>query len=143
MRPAKITDVAALVELDARLTGLQREPDLRMFVENALGCWHLSLAERAGGECVGFLASIRHPASCSVGPGVARTEEIAIRLVAAELCQHAGGQALVLVPCTATRLAQAVYSWGGRNCELHIAQVRGVFRESQGVVLPTFMPESG
>ncbi len=142
VRPATVTDVADLVKLDARLTGLQREPDLRMFVENALGCWHLSVAER-GGECVGFMASIRQPASRMVGPGVAVTEEIAIRLVASELCQHAGGQALVLVPCTATRLARAVYSWGGRNCEVHIAQVRGAFRESQGLVLPTFMPESG
>jgi hypothetical protein len=36
-----------------------------------------------------------------------------------------------------------MYSWGGRNCEIHFAQVRGGFRSFNGIVLPTFMPETG
>ncbi len=143
VRPASMEDLPAMIDLDLRLTGLDRARDLAMFIENQLGCWHISVAASAGGELHGFLASIKHPASCLVGPGVADTEDAAICLVAEELCQHVGGQALVLVPCTAPRLAEAIYAWGGRNCELHVAQVRGDSPPARGVVLPTFMPETG
>ena len=40
-------------------------------------------------------------------------------------------------------LVQRMYDQGARNCELHLAQVRGSAREPDGVVFPTFLPETG
>ena len=48
--------------------------------------------------------------------------------------------------CASLRLAGHRRPGGrgyGRNCELHLAQVRGAYREIVGVSLPTFIPETG
>ena len=43
----------------------------------------------------------------------------------------------------AAGLAQTLYGWDGRNCELHFAWVRGAFTQATGVIMPTLMPEPG
>lgn len=48
-----------------------------------------------------------------------------------------------LVPVECGERVRQVYSWGGRNCEVHFAQVRGSCAPFLGVTLPTFMPETG
>ena len=50
---------------------------------------------------------------------------------------------MLLVPVTCSRLVAQVYAWGARNCELHLAQVRGACPPFGGVTLPTFMPKTG
>ncbi|MDB6070282.1 MAG: Acetyltransferase [Verrucomicrobiales bacterium] len=88
-----------------------------------------------------------------VGPGVAEGEEEALELIAAQLRDLAPENPVVLVPARATNLVRALYAAGGRNVELHVAQVRparggavdGSHARPQagGTVMPTFMPESG
>jgi hypothetical protein len=78
-----------------------------------------------------------------LGPGFARTEEQAAALVLAELNRYKNRCLLFLVPVDCQQLVQTMYSWGARNCELHVAQVLGRFEPFDGVVLPTFMPETG
>ena len=89
------------------------------------------------------LASVNHPGSNMVGPGVARTPEGAAALLRAELDQHRGRSPVFLVPVDSPDLVQQVYAWGGRNVELHFAQVRGQAQPFRGISLPTFMPETG
>jgi hypothetical protein len=36
-----------------------------------------------------------------------------------------------------------MYALGAKNCELHFGQVRGPWTAPTGVVMPTFMPETG
>ena len=42
----------------------------------------------------------------------------------------------------AIALVRTAYSWGARNVELHIAQSTLPGAATQGVVFPTFMPET-
>jgi hypothetical protein len=48
-----------------------------------------------------------------------------------------------LVPAVCQQLVETLYGWGARNCELHFAQIRGHFEPPTGIVMPTFMPETG
>jgi GNAT superfamily N-acetyltransferase len=143
VRPATVDDVPAMVALEDQISGIRRADDLHYFVENARSIWHISVLEGAGGGLDGFLASVCHPGSNMLGPGVARTEEDAAALLLAELDVHRGRSPVFLVPVEASRLVQQVYSWGGRNCELHFAQVRGACQPVRGITMPTFMPETG
>ena len=141
VRPVTAADVAALVVLEQELVGIERTKDFAYFTENALGIWSGSVWEE-GGEIGGFLFAVAHPASNLLGPGVARTQEIAAALLATERQKHPGNP-VFLVPATCTALLQTLYSWGARNCELHVAQVRGAWQEPLGVLFPTFLPETG
>jgi GNAT superfamily N-acetyltransferase len=141
VRPITAADVPALVALEQELVGIDRSKDFAYFTENALGIWSGSLWEEAG-EVQGFLFSVAHPASNMLGPGVARTETIAVGLLAQERLKHPGNP-VFLVPASAEGLIQTLYRWGARNCELHVAQVRGAWQEPKGIVFPSFLPESG
>jgi GNAT superfamily N-acetyltransferase len=143
VRPATAADVAHMVNLEAELLGLNRERDFRYFCENALGIWQAWVLESSPGIVDGFVVSVRHPASCMIGPGAMRTEANAIALVQAALEHHRGGDVLIVTPARATRLVAFLYSRGARNCELHFSQVRGDAPPATGVVVPTFMPETG
>jgi GNAT superfamily N-acetyltransferase len=143
VRPATPADVGAIAALELEVSGIARKQDYRYFLDNALGIWRLSVLEGAGGAVEGYLASVRHPGSNMLGPGVARTEGGAAALLLAELEAHRGRSPVFLVPVQCSDLVRQVYSWGGRNCELHFAQVRGAFQPFRGVTLPTFMPETG
>jgi hypothetical protein len=143
VRPARIDDVEAIAALELDVSSISRRKDYRYFAENADGIWHVSVLEGSGGKLDGFLASVNHPGSNMVGPGVARSEEGAAALLRAELSEHRGRSPVFLVPLDAERLVRQVYAWGGRNVELHFHQVRGAFQPFAGVNLPTFMPETG
>ncbi|MFP6884157.1 MAG: hypothetical protein VCA40_06970 [Roseibacillus sp.] len=48
-----------------------------------------------------------------------------------------------MMAARAESLVASLYQWGARNCEMHVAQVRGEARDFRGVNMPTFMPETG
>ena len=144
VRPATLADVEAMVELEMDVAHISRAKDFRYFIENQLGIWHVSVLEHSGGGGIdGFLASVNHPGSNMLGPGVARTQADATALICAELNHHRGRRPVFLVPVECHDLVRQLYSWGARNCEIHFAQVRGRFDGFDGVVMPTFMPETG
>lgn len=142
VREANVGDLDAIVALEEELHHIRRPDDYRHFLENESGLWHLSVIENPAGTIDGFLASVVHPGSNMLGPGVMRTEEDAAALIFSELTYHAGRTPVWLVPVEANHLVQKLYSWGARNCELHFSQVRGKWQRPEGIVMPTFMPET-
>jgi GNAT superfamily N-acetyltransferase len=142
IREATAADVPAMVALEEELVHIRREKDYLYFVDNRRGIWHTSVYEGPQGQIEGFLVSVAHPGSNMLGPGVMRSELQAIPLILRELQYRAGATPVFLVPVECGALVQALYGWGARNCEIHFSQVRGEFRPSCGVVMPTFMPET-
>lgn len=142
VREATISDLDAIVALEEELHHISRPGDYRHFLENESGLWHLSVIENSSGGIDGFLASVFHPGSNMLGPGAMRTEEAAAALIYYELQHHAGRTPVWLVPVEANALVQKLYRWGARNCELHFSQVRGKWTKPEGIVMPTFMPET-
>lgn len=143
VRRATAADVPVMVALEEQISGIRREKDYRYFLENKLGIWHTSVIENVAGAMDGFLCSVAHPASTMLGPGVIRTDQDAAALILAELNVRRGLSPVFLVPADRPKLVQTLYSWGARNCEIHFAQVRGEFQPIAGIVMPTFMPETG
>ena len=94
------------------------------------------------GKLVGFLASVDHPASRIIGPGVSENEEVALILLRHLLDSFRGKCPLFLLPVTSQKAVQTAYSWGARNCEIHFSQCKGEYQPPKGVVMPTFMPET-
>lgn len=142
-RDATSDDVEAMAEVELAVSGISRAKDYRMFVENADGLWGVSVIEQGDGRLGGYLASIGHPLFNEIGPGVARTEAQGAALLLRELDRYRGRMPLVLVSCEAAELVALLYRLGGRNYELHAAQVRGLSQPFAGVSFPTFMPETG
>jgi GNAT superfamily N-acetyltransferase len=143
IRTATLDDVPAMVELEDQVSHICREKDYRYFVENRRGVWHASVLEDGRGAIRGFLCSVAHPGSNMLGPGVMRADEDAAALILEELNHHRGRSPVFLIPSDRPKLVRRVYAWGGKNCEIHFAQVRGEFRPFDGIVMPTFMPETG
>ncbi|MDX1933025.1 MAG: GNAT family N-acetyltransferase [Capsulimonadales bacterium] len=142
VRAATPADLPAIAALEYELVGIEREKDYRHFLENRQGIWSLSVYEEMG-SLRGFLASVTHPASNMIGPGVSATEAVSATLLYAELDRQRGRSPVFLVPMQAAHLVRQCYAWGAKNCELHFAQVRGVWQEPRGIVHPTFLPETG
>jgi len=142
VREATAGDLDAIVALEEELHHIRRPDDYRHFLENAAGMWNLLVIETDSGGIDGCLASVCHPGSNMLGPGVMRTEADAAALIYAQLQHHAGGMPVWLVPVEANDLVQQLYRWGARNCELHFSQVRGAWQRTEGIVMPTFMPET-
>jgi GNAT superfamily N-acetyltransferase len=143
VRDARLEDVSAIVALEDELVHIRREKDYRYFIDNRRGIWHTSVFENARGEIDGFLVSVAHPGSNMLGPGVMRSGEQAAALILKELHHRPNATPVFLAPVECTTLVQTLYSWGARNCELHFSQVRGDYQAPSGVVMPTFMPETG
>ena len=143
VRTAVAGDVPRMVELEMSVHGLSREQDYRYFLENELNIWRVSVFEEEDGQLLGFLVSVKHPGSHMLGPGVAQDGQVGAALIAAELEHHKGSCPLLLVPTEEVALIQQLYNVGGRNCELHLGQVRGELIPKKGFVMPTFMPETG
>lgn len=143
VRPAGPDDVPAMIAVEESISGIRREKDYRYFIENRLGIWHTSVIQDDAGRISGFLCSVAHPASTMLGPGAMAGDEDAAALILAELNVRAGLSPVFLVPADRPRLVRTMYDWGARNCEIHFAQVRGAFRPLDGIVMPTFMPETG
>jgi GNAT superfamily N-acetyltransferase len=143
IRAATPADVPMMAALELEVSGIRRENDLRYFVDNPDHLWHVSVLDNDRGGLQGFLVSVAHAASNMLGPGVARTEDQAAALIAAELDHNRGRQPVWLVPAHCQQLVQTMYAWGAVNCELHFAQARGAWTAPKGIALPTFMPETG
>lgn len=143
LRDARIEDLLAIVELERQVAGISREKDYRYFIENRAGYWHASVAEGTDGRLRGFMASIAHPGSTMVGPGFATDEATAAGLLLRELDARRGQCPVFLLPADAAELVRQAYQWGAKNCETHVAQVYGSWQPIRGMVMPTFMPETG
>lgn len=142
VREASLEDVPAMVILEEEVSGIRRESDYRFFLTHPEQGWRVFVSE-AEGALTGFLVSIDHPGSNMLGPGVMKTERSAAALIQQQLAAMPEKQPVFLVPANAAELVQTLYEWGARNCEMHVAQVRGEAQEYAGVVMPTFMPETG
>lgn len=143
IRAAVEADVPAIVELEWRISRIRRDDDWRHLIRNAAGIWHVSVRTDPAGRLAGVLASVDHPASHMLGPGVMTDDATAAALIAAELRQYPGRTPLFMVPADRPQLVAEAYRWGARNVEIHVAQVRGEFHPFDGVAIPTFMPETG
>jgi GNAT superfamily N-acetyltransferase len=143
VRDARPSDVPEILALEEAISGIRREQDWRFFLANAGGIWGLSVITGAEGGIDGVLASVRHPGSTMLGPGVARDEASATALIHARLDAMRGARPVFLVPCDRGELVRTLYGWGARNCEIHLLQVRGHAEPLCGVTMPTFMPETG
>ena len=142
VRPATPADVARIADLEESIAHIRRDTDYGYFIENRQGFWHVSVIEDSGGALAGMMASSAHPACNMVGPGAARTEAHGLALLVAELDRHRGRSPVFLVPAAHDRLVQSMYALGARNCELHFSQVRGRWLGLDGLLFPTFLPES-
>jgi ribosomal protein S18 acetylase RimI-like enzyme len=142
VRPATADDIPALAAIEQELSGITRDGDYQYFLENRDQIWHVSVTESAAGMD-GYLVSCGADAFNMLGPGVARTQEQAAALIHAELNQHQGRMPVFLVPVACGELVRQLYSWGARNCEMHVAQAYGDVSMPQGVTMPTFLPETG
>jgi GNAT superfamily N-acetyltransferase len=142
VRAATLDDVEAMAALEMEINHISRGQDYRYFVENRDGIWHSSVIENERGAIDGYLVSVAHPGSNMLGPGVMRTEEQAAALILTELSHHAATP-VFLVPVECAALVRKLYALGAKNCELHFAQARGAWSAPTGVVMPTFMPETG
>ncbi len=144
IRSATLDDISAIVALEREISGLEREKDYRYFIENTEGIWRVSVFPSTSGAGLdGFLVSVAAPASTMLGPGIMRTDSIAAHLIRAELNQHRGQTPVFLIPVDHPELVGAMYALQAKNCEMHFAQVRGPWKPTNGVVMPTFMPETG
>ena len=142
VRNARPSDLVAMGQLEFEVSGISREKDYCYFLENTSGDWKTVISFDKNGDADGFLVSIDHPASRLIGPGVARSEKAMEAMLRAQLDHFAGHTVVFLVPGDAKGLISAVYQLGARNCELHVTQVRGTSQPVNGVVMPTFMPET-
>ncbi|MBL7037158.1 MAG: GNAT family N-acetyltransferase [Pirellulaceae bacterium] len=143
VRDATPDDVVVMADLEMAINHIRREDDYRHFVENPDGIWHVSVLEDDKGGLDGFLVSLAHPAMRMLGPGIARSGQQAAALIHAELNRHRGCQPVWLVPSQCDELVRTMYDWGAVNCEMHFAQARGAWEAPSGIVMPTFMPETG
>ena len=139
---AKLKDVEDMVVLEKKLCGIDRGKDFQYFIENKREIWRTVLCRDSKGKLVGFLASVDHPASRIIGPGVSENEEVALILLRHLLDSFRGKCPLFLLPVTSQKAVQTAYSWGARNCEIHFSQCKGEYQPPKGVVMPTFMPET-
>jgi RimJ/RimL family protein N-acetyltransferase len=143
VRDAQPEDATAIADLEQELVGIRREGDFAYFIENTDKWWHGSVIENENGYIDGFLFSVSNAASNILGPGVVRTEEQTLALLHAELNHNTGRSPVFLVPTDCRQLVDNLYGWGARNCELHFSQTLGEWNPQTGIILPTFMPETG
>lgn len=145
VREAGEPDLISMGQLEFEVSGISREQDYCYFVNNERGIWQTLVVEDTSSEggVHGFLVSVNHPGSRMIGPGIARTPEVAAALVYHQLERFVGQRVVCVVPVDQPVLVKSLYSMGGRNCELHLGQVLGEAQPICGIAMPTFMPETG
>ncbi|MEM9018700.1 MAG: GNAT family N-acetyltransferase [Verrucomicrobiota bacterium] len=143
VRPAELPDLVEMGTVEFEVAGISRERDYCYFLENSKGLWETWVVEDGKGGIDGFLVSLSHPASRMIGPGVCRTTDGAEALLRAQFDRFRGSAVVFLLPARENELIRRCYDLGARNCELHFGQVRGEAQPIEGVVFPTFLPESG
>lgn len=142
-RSATHADLAAIAALEQQVSGIERTRDYQHFLAHPEQGWQLSVAQDDKQNIVGFLASIANPGSNMLGPGVMLTEDVAAALIRFALQRRPAWTPVMLVPAQAAQLVKTLYAWGAKNLELHLLQVRGECPSIRGIVMPTFMPETG
>ncbi|MEY0300305.1 GNAT family N-acetyltransferase [Providencia manganoxydans] len=143
IRDAQIEDLAAIMQLESELLGISRKRDIEYFLHNTRGIWRIAVWE-LNGRIEGYLASVAHPASRMLGPGCSYRYDVALDLVNWMLNHHHRGTTpVVLVPVESLELSQTLIKWGAKICELHLAQVKGYAQQPSGIIMPSFLPESG
>jgi len=142
IREAGPADAVALADLEHALAGIRRLPDLEFLLSSDSG-WRVWLVADERDEPLAFLAASRHREFPMLGPGVAGTAAAAAALAWTALDAARGQTIVLLAPASAPELLRTAYGWGARNIELHVAQVRGSAPAAAGIVIPTFLPESG
>ena len=143
VRMANTGHLFGMVDLEAEIAGISRSKDLSHFLRSQGNHWTTFVHIDASGKIDGWLASIDHPGCQMIGPGVMRDENAAMALIHTQLSQVRGGNPVFLIPTHETILVAELYRWGARNVELHFAQVRGRSSPPGGIVMPSFLPESG
>ena len=140
---AQLKDIEEMVALEKRLCGIERAKDFQYFIENKRGIWNTLVCRDTNGTLLGFLGSVDHPASQMIGPGVAENDQTALSMLTTLLDRFRGKCPVFLLPVTAKEAIQTAYSWGARNCEIHFSQCLGKNQPPKGILMPTFMPETG
>tara|TARA_R110002096_G_scaffold44488_13_gene119564 strand:- start:2917 stop:3843 length:927 start_codon:yes stop_codon:yes gene_type:complete len=143
VREASPSDLLAMGQLEFEISGISRERDYCYFIENSTEIWQTVVSLDENGVVDGFLVSIDHPASRMIGPGVARNARAAEAMLRTQLDRFRGKTVVFLAPASETDYVAAAYALGARNCELHLGQVRGQAQPLSGIVMPSFLPESG
>jgi GNAT superfamily N-acetyltransferase len=159
VRAATPDDAARITAYEQARRGIARPGEHALFLANRVGDWRVWVAEDTAGALTGYLVASVHPHHRAVGPGAVDDEATAEALLLTALDTFRGGSVLVLAPAAAAGLVALLYALGGRNVELHVAQVRPVplpqsgsdrsgvqhpaLRVSpSGFAFPTFLPES-
>lgn len=146
IRLATLEDVSRIAALEEELSGVRRANDFAYFIRDELRIWRTTVAENRQGGVDGFLVSVAHAASNMLGPGAMRDDRLAAALTGDHLRFHGeqGRAPVALIPLDRADLVRQMYAWGARNLELHFSQVRGrAGGLALGVIMPTFMPETG
>jgi hypothetical protein len=143
VRLAETVDLFAMVDLENEVAGIHRAKDLAHFLRSSGGHWTTFVHRDPSGKIDGWLASVDHPGCRMIGPGVMREDVVALALIHAQLAHRRGTSPVFLVPTHEAALVAELYGWGCRNVELHFAQVRGASMPPDGVIMPSFLPESG
>ncbi len=143
IRPAKIEDVRAIDQLEQKVWQTSRKKDWQYFIENTRNIWCLSVAEDGEGSIVGALNSVDHPGSNCLGPGLAMDASVMASLIRAQLNKHRTISPVFVLPSNQRDLVKAMYDLGARNRELHVGQCLGNPPQISGIVMPTFIPETG
>ncbi|NNE91178.1 MAG: GNAT family N-acetyltransferase [Verrucomicrobiales bacterium] len=143
VREADLEDVSGMGAVEFEIAGISRERDYCYFMENDLEIWRTLVSTDESGEIDGFLVSVDHPGSRMIGPGVAKSAEVAEALLFAQLDHFRGKSPVFLVPVNRPDLVSRLYATGAKNCEIHFGQVLGDAQPIRGIVMPTFMPETG
>jgi len=142
VREARSDEAERIADFEHSQQGIRREKDFAFFLQNKVGSWRVLVSEHEDGSLNGFLAMSTHPSFSMIGPGVAADEETAAALLWRALDGLRGKTLVFLVPCAAASLVRTAYAWGARNVELHVAQSTAPVSSAQGIVFPTFMPET-
>lgn len=143
IREARPDDAARLADFEDRLQGIRREKDYAFFLRNEVGRWRVWVSETNAGDLTGFMVQSTHPSCLMIGPGAVSNEETAVALLWQALNEMRGQSVVFLAPCAATKIVRTAYAWGARNVELHVAQATERIVSPQGIVFPTFLPETG
>jgi GNAT superfamily N-acetyltransferase len=145
IRPATRADLFAIVALEGEVSRIEREDDWAYFIKNTRQIWRVFVyeSEEGEGKITGVLGSVSHPASCIIGPGVARDASVMLSLIHAQLDSLRGKTPLIITPADAPEIVHGLYKMGAKNCETHIVQVYGDYTPPNGIVIPTFLPETG
>ena len=142
VRAAELSDIDAIAQLERQVSGISRVSDYRYFIENPDGFWTGFVTESDSGVS-GYLISCSSQSVNMIGPGAALDSDTAEALFYAQFNANRGRCPVLLAQANAGQLVQRLYQWGARNCEMHVAQSHGPASPPTGIVMPTFLPDTG